>query len=252
METLFIGKNIIFLPEVESTNSYAINLLKNVKLAEGTVIHTAHQTLGKGQRGSLWIAEHNSNVTASVILNPSFLAIENQFYLYMISALACYDTITELVDNSQFDIKIKWPNDILLNRKKISGILIESTVQQLKLAWSVIGIGINVNQEIFEAYLNATSLRLADGKQRYAEDVMKLFCMKLEKYYLDLRVGKLEALKSSYLQHLFGFECWMPFERAGKIEELFVKGISEDGLLKLENREGSAILADVKDLRWHY
>ena len=81
METLFIGKNIIFLPEIDSTNSYATNLLKNVKLPEGTVLHTANQTHGKGQRGRSWIAQSTSNLTASVILKPLFLNLKNQFFL---------------------------------------------------------------------------------------------------------------------------------------------------------------------------
>ncbi len=240
----------MFFPEVDSTNSYAINLLKNVKLAEGTVVHTARQTNGKGQRGSLWIAEHNSNVTASVILNPGFLNIENQFYLYIISALACYDTITDLLNSSQFDIKIKWPNDILLNRKKISGILIENTLQQQHLGWSVIGIGINVNQEVFEGNFEAVSLLLADGKKRYAEDVMKLFCMKLEKYYLELRQGKLADLRDNYLGRLFGYRQWLTFDVAGKYDVLRVDGISAEGLLLLEKKDGTRIQADVKDIRW--
>lgn len=252
METLFIGKNLIFLPEIHSTNSYATNLLKNVKLSEGTVIHTAHQTHGKGQRGSLWIAEHNSNVTASVILNPGFLKIENQFYLYIVSALACYDTITELVNNSQFDIKIKWPNDILLNQQKISGILIENNLQHTHILWSVIGIGINVNQESFEGNFKATSLILADGKKRIAEDVMKLFCIYLEKYYLMLKGGKTEELRLLYLERLFGLNRWMSFEINGKIENMLVKGISANGFILLEDKEGKVIETDVKEVKWIY
>lgn len=252
METLFIGKNIIFLPEIHSTNSYATNLLKNVKLPEGTVIHTAHQTNGKGQRGSLWIAEHNSNVTASVILNPAFLKLENQFSLYIISALACYDTITELLNSSQIDIKIKWPNDILLNGRKVSGILIENNIYNSQISWSVIGVGINVNQESFDGNFKATSLVLADGKKRFAEDVMKLFCIHLEKHYLTLKSGRLDELKNKYQEKLFGFNQWMPFEIGGKGESLFVKGISSKGLIQLENKNGKILEADVKEISWIY
>ncbi|MBL7933636.1 MAG: biotin--[acetyl-CoA-carboxylase] ligase [Bacteroidia bacterium] len=252
METLFIGKNLIFLPEINSTNSYATNLLKNVKLAEGTVVHTAHQTQGKGQRGSLWIAEHNANVTASVILNPSFLKVENQFFLYIISALACYDTITELLNNSQIDIKIKWPNDILLNQRKVSGILIENNIQNTQIVWSVIGVGINVNQEFFESAFKATSLVLTDGKKRFAEDVMKLFCIYLEKFYLMLKGNKTEELKNLYMERLFGLNKWMYFEINGNSETLLVKGISESGFILLENKEGKTMETDVKQVKWIY
>src|SRR5215211_2478906 len=104
METLFIGANLIFLPEVDSTNSYAIELLKNVNLPEGSVIHTANQTSGRGQRGNVWNTRPGSNLTVSVVIKPTFLDLKHQFYLYQITALACYDVMTEILDEGQFDI----------------------------------------------------------------------------------------------------------------------------------------------------
>ena len=74
---------MIFLPEVTSTNSYAMNLLKNVNLPEGTVVQTTNQTQGKGQRGSRWMADPTSNLTVSIVLKPTFLELKNQFYLYL-------------------------------------------------------------------------------------------------------------------------------------------------------------------------
>jgi BirA family transcriptional regulator, biotin operon repressor / biotin---[acetyl-CoA-carboxylase] ligase len=130
METLFVGKNTIFLPEIPSTNSYATHLLKNVNLAEGTVVHTANQTQGRGQWDKRWSSEPSSNLTVSVVLKPTFLELKKQFLLYQIAALACYDTIAGLLNNSQYDIKIKWPNDILINRKKTAGILIENKTRR--------------------------------------------------------------------------------------------------------------------------
>lgn len=126
METLFIGKNLLFLHEVESTNTYAMNLLRNVNAIEGTVVYTDNQTHGKGQRGANWGSEIAQNITASIIIKPHFLNIDNAFYLSKISALAVYDVLTELLPNSHNGIKIKWPNDILVNQQKISGILIEN------------------------------------------------------------------------------------------------------------------------------
>ena len=126
METLFIGKNLLFLHDVESTNTYAMNLLRNVNVIEGTVIHTDNQTNGRGQRGALWTSNIAQNITSSIILKPTFLPIDNTFYLSKISALAVYDVLTDILPNSQYDTKIKWPNDILVNQQKIAGILIEN------------------------------------------------------------------------------------------------------------------------------
>ena len=128
METLFIGRNTIFLSDVSSTNSYALSMLNNVNVAEGTIIHANYQTQGKGQRGLQWSALQGLNLTFSVILKPSFLHLTKLFYLYQISALACFDSLTELINNSHIDIKIKWPNDILIDKRKIAGILIENNL----------------------------------------------------------------------------------------------------------------------------
>ena len=206
METLFIGKNLIFLPAIDSTNSYAINLLKNVKLPEGTVVHTANQLKGKGQRGSHWNSEAGMNVTASVILKPVFLDLKNQFYLYQIAALACYDAMAEILDSSQFDIKIKWPNDILVNRRKIAGILIETTIQNNLLNCCVAGFGINVNQTHFGDLQKATSLKLLSHKEFLPTDVLKTLCRYVEKYYLALINSNYEEINQNYLKHFFGLK----------------------------------------------
>ena len=250
METLFIGKNIIFLPEIHSTNSYATELLKNVNLSEGTVVHAANQTNGKGQRGSVWNAQPKRNLTASVILKPTFLSIKNQFFLYQIVALACYDSVAEILESSQFDIKIKWPNDILVNKKKIAGILIENSIQNNQINSCVAGIGLNVNQAVFDEKISATSLKLVTGSNHSIDAVLKILCKHLEKHYLALRNLKQDAITEAYLKHLYGLNEFLDFEIEGERNNLLVKGLSEAGLLLLENKSGKIIEADVKDVKW--
>lgn len=250
METLFIGSNIIFLPEVDSTNSYASELLKNVNVSEGTLVHTSNQTQGKGQRGNSWEAEIAANVTASVILKPVFLEIKNQFFLYQISALACYDVMAELLNNSQYDIKIKWPNDILVNKKKIAGILIENGVIGNRLSNSVIGLGMNINQVNFHETLNATSIFKLTSRKLEIDSILELLCKNLEKYYLQLKSGKLNEISTNYLKHLFGLNSWIEFEIDSKKTIQFVKAISEEGLLVLKDEFGNEKEYDVKEIKW--
>lgn len=252
METLFIGKNIIFLPEIHSTNSYAIDLLKNVNLPEGTVVHAAIQTHGKGQRGASWNAEPERNLTASIILKPGFLNIKNQFFLYQVVALACYDAMAEILDSSQIDIKIKWPNDILVNRKKIAGILLENNIQNNQVNWCVAGIGINVNQESFGEGLSATSLKLITGTTYSIEYVLNLICGYLEKHYLALMNSKYAAIQQNYLSQLFGLNEIREFEIKGRVESLWVKGLGNTGLLVLEDHAGEKREVDVKEVKWIY
>lgn len=252
METLFIGKSTIFLPETESTNSYAINLLKKVNLAEGTLIYTAKQKKGKGQRGSSWIAQDGENVTASLVLCPSFLELKKQFYLYIITALACYDTTAELLKKGQFDIKIKWPNDILVGRKKLCGILIENQVIKGRLSHSVIGIGLNVNQHYFKDIENAISVALVSGKNFEITAVLELLCSFFEKYYLALKANRYEILQKEYLKKMFGYQKRVSFEIKGKEKRMLVKGIGNTGLLHLQDDKGNNYEYDVKEVKWLY
>ena len=252
METLFIGRNIIFLTQVNSTNSYAIEMLKNVNPVEGTVVHTANQTDGRGQRGSVWKTETTSNLTASLIIKPSFLDLKNQHYLYKIAALACYDVLAELLDSSQFDIKIKWPNDILINHKKIAGILIENNIVNTQISWSVVGMGLNVNQTIFDEGFNATSLTILLQKEIDVADVLKRLCSHFEKYYLLLKNNKFSQINDAYLKHFFRLNNWMDFEIEDTVKTMLVKGVSDEGLLWLEDKNQRSFYIDVKQVKWLY
>ncbi len=252
METLFVGRNIIFLSEVYSTNSYAINLLKNVNsnVAEGSVVYATEQTAGRGQRGNVWNTEGASNLTASIILKPTFVELKNQFFLYQIAALACYDVLAEILENSQYDIKIKWPNDILVNGKKNAGVLIENIIINNRIGWSVMGIGINVNQVEFKNDINANSLKLLTAKDFSIDSVLKLLCKHLEKYYLMLKNEKTELIKDKYLSCFLKKDKWQKFEIENTVKTLLVKGISNNGLLLLEDETGKQNEFDIKEVKW--
>ena len=251
MQTLFIGKELIFLNEVESTNTYAMNLLRNVNVAEGAIVHTSNQTQGKGQRGSLWSSEIGSNLTISCVLKPHFLAIKNTFYLSKISALAVYDVMTELLSSSQYDIKIKWPNDILVDKKKIAGILIENNFNHNFLQHSIIGIGINVNQLNFKELSNtATSLQLLMNKEFDKNSVLEKLCQYLEKWYLKLKANKLSEIDSEYLNNLFGLHKVCSFlDLENKVIDATISSISLDGKLILKLNDELLKSYDVKEIK---
>lgn len=251
MSTLFIGQNRVFLPETHSTNSYAIELLKNVKAIEGTVVYTHKQTQGKGQRGNSWIAEPERNATFSLILKPAFLNSKNAFYLSKMTALALYDVLTEILNDSQFDIKIKWPNDILVNRKKIAGVLIENSMNET-LHWSVVGIGLNVNQENFGDLKTATSLKLLNTIDYSVESVMDVLFIHLEKWYLKLKKGDLNAIDDAYRDQLFGIDSECEFEQNGSRFTAQVEDVNETGLLILKLKDGSLKTFDIKEISFIY
>jgi BirA family transcriptional regulator, biotin operon repressor / biotin---[acetyl-CoA-carboxylase] ligase len=250
METLFIGKKTIFLSESESTNSYAIDLLKNVNLHEGTVVQAARQTAGRGQRGNAWLTQSDCNLTASVILKPGFLELKRQFFLYKIAALACREAIDTILEGAGCEVRIKWPNDILVNGRKIAGILIENNVSERGINWTVIGIGVNVNQETFEGLPHACSLKQITGRDYETASLLTLICSRLEHEYLALKAKKYDLLSRKYMTHLFGLSATREFIFENSRRNLLVKGVSETGLLHLQDETGREIEADVKQLEW--
>lgn len=248
METLFTGRNIIFLSEVDSTNSYAIELLKNVKLSEGTAVHAASQIQGRGQRGNTWESEPSMNLTVSYVFSPTFLETKKQFLLYQISALAVYDVLSELTGKGQFDIKIKWPNDILINKKKVCGILIENILQHNFISNCVIGIGININQISLPDH--ATSLKKETGLDFDIKDCLNRLSVHLEKYYLSARSGNHSLIAEKYQSKLLNIGHKQEFEIDGQKVSKVIRGVNEEGCLVLGNDQEENVIYSVKELKW--
>jgi BirA family transcriptional regulator, biotin operon repressor / biotin---[acetyl-CoA-carboxylase] ligase len=155
-----IGKELIWLQKTDSTNQYLQDMLKKSKMPEGTMVIADEQTEGRGQRGNHWESSTGENLTFSFIIYPDFLELTNQFMLSKIIALALFDLLIGYNEN----VKIKWPNDIYIGKKKIAGILLENVIKGTKISNTIVGIGLNINQKIFpEALPFASSLSLETG-----------------------------------------------------------------------------------------
>lgn len=145
MPNATIGQKIVHLESVDSTNNYTANVFKEGSIEHGTVILADIQTNGRGQRGNTWQSGAFENITMSIAIDPNLCKINNLISLNHITSIALFKIISSYCEN----VKIKWPNDILVNQNKIAGILIESQFSGNKMH-SVIGIGLNVNQTDFE------------------------------------------------------------------------------------------------------
>jgi len=234
METIFIGKHCIRLKETESTNSFAIELLKNNNIPDGTIILTDKQTNGRGQRGNTWHSEPGANLICSLIVYPKFLSVTDHFLLSKITALSIQKTIQFFIIESNQLVKIKWPNDILVNNKKICGILIENTIQKNKLKNSVIGFGLNVNQIDFPEYLtNTTSMAKIASTTFDKELILEKFCVYFESFYTKLLNSKISLINESYLENLFGYNQIISIKEVSSNEILIgkIKKIKNDGEL---------------------
>jgi BirA family biotin operon repressor/biotin-[acetyl-CoA-carboxylase] ligase len=228
--TLFMGQQLYFLPVCESTNTEAQQLLIKNEATEGCVVVTAHQTNGRGQRGNTWEATPGENLTLSVILSPSFLAVRQQFFLNMAVSLAVLDLLRE---QGLAEAQVKWPNDLYFEDKKLGGILIENTINSHSLQHSIVGIGLNVNQQEF-SYATATSVSKKLGHILNLEKLVARLMELLEKRYLELRNGKFEKLKYEYLQALYRYQELHTFEVQNRRVPGCIVGVDEDGRLAVE------------------
>jgi BirA family biotin operon repressor/biotin-[acetyl-CoA-carboxylase] ligase len=234
--TIFTGKTLIYLPTCHSTNDYATNLInETTNAAEGTLVITPCQTAGKGQRGNSWESQPGENLTFSIIFHPSFLSIQDQFYLNIISALAVRNTIAHYTNEK---VMVKWPNDIYLNNKKICGILIQNTIKKDKIGHSIIGIGLNVNQKNF-AEPKATSLYLAEHKEFDHNAVLNTLLENLEGLYLQLRQNGLATLYQAYLSHLYRYNSPHMYQAGEDVFEGTITGLDSYGRLLILLPEGT-------------
>jgi BirA family biotin operon repressor/biotin-[acetyl-CoA-carboxylase] ligase len=225
--TLFLGKNIVFVPECHSTNTLAQQITQNQTTVEGAIVITENQTAGRGQQGNVWLAEPGKNLTFSIILKPSFLALGQQFFLSIVTTLGIYDFLKQHVQRS---VSIKWPNDLLVAEKKICGILIENQVQGSKINNTIVGIGFNINQLNFMSD-RATSLAIETERVFILEEELHKLLEQIERRYLQLRNKKFSELKEEYLTHLYRRNEKHLFEVSGKNVEGIIKGVDESGRL---------------------
>ncbi|WP_286756672.1 biotin--[acetyl-CoA-carboxylase] ligase [Roseivirga sp. UBA838] len=223
------------MPSCHSTNDSARELLQNTATTEGAVIVTDEQTKGKGQRGNAWLTNPGENLTLSLVLKPSFLRLAQQFYLNMISSLAVRDTISGLLPGAV--VVVKWPNDVYLNGKKVSGILIENSLKKEVLDNSIVGIGLNVNQQKWSLE-GAVSLSTVAGHQFALSLVFERLLECLEAYYLKLKAGKYEEIKQLYLQHLLGYRQRRKY-RSEVVFDGIIEDVTDAGLLKMRTSGGT-------------
>lgn len=234
--TLFIGKFLIYLPSIDSTNNYAKDYITKTSPIDGTVILADEQFAGRGQIGNKWQTEPNKNLTFSIICQCKFLLASQQFWLSVAVSLGIANALEEILPNNH--IKIKWPNDILIDDKKVCGILIENTISGMYLNYSIIGIGLNVNQEEFSQELNATSLRLELKREEDRISVLQEILSSIEKYYLLLKEGKMEALKTAYLNKLFQYKEVALYKKNETEFEGTITDVETSGKLVMETKNG--------------
>jgi len=228
--------NIIKLSAIDSTNSYLKKLAQKSDLDTFTVVVAEHQTEGRGQMGTNWVSDYGKNLTFSILINFKEFRIEHQFYLSMAVSLGLLEVIKKHVDVS---LLIKWPNDILAEKDKVAGILIENVLKGNFIRQSIIGMGINLNQDSFPDDIeNVTSLKNISGIHFNTDLLLNEIVSSIRFYVRLIEEKEFAFLKKLYMKALYKFQKPSMFIDAN--DELFlgkIIDVEESGrlIIELEN-----------------
>ena len=229
--------SIINLSETDSTNEYAKRIARE-GASDKTVIIAEYQSAGKGRVGRNFLSEKGKGIFMSIILRPD-LTPEQAGGLTLVTAVAVHQAILNVCG---INTGIKWPNDIVADGKKLCGILTEmsTSFDGNGVKFVVVGIGINVLNEVFDAELSklATSLHILTGqsfsKEELIEDILQLFDIYYEKY---LEVRNLSVIRNIYDENLIHIGKLIRAVNGDKVLQGVCKGINEKGHLLVEKDE---------------
>ncbi len=245
---LFTLDQRVRLQQTDSTNSHAFRLLPG-RPAEGTVIQAEFQEKGRGQKGNVWTAAPGLNLMFSVILYPTFLPLNRMFQLSKAVSLALHQCVQRFLPHKR--LQIKWPNDLLLENKKVAGILIENQLEGTVLKASVIGVGLNVNQQVFAPELaeKACSLRHFTHEDLDRDALLITFLACLSQQYQELQTQDYSRLDRTYYDHLYGYQEWIQLQDKEGVFQGQVVGLDSQGRLAIQ-KDQSLRYYDFKEVQF--
>ncbi|UJH91120.1 biotin--[acetyl-CoA-carboxylase] ligase [Antarcticibacterium sp. 1MA-6-2] len=238
---------IIKVSATESTNNLAKEWYVSNKDSGAVVFVTDEQTAGRGQRGATWNSNRGENLTMSLLFPLPSLEINEQFLLSAGVGLAITKALKLLNFNT---VRLKWPNDIMAANKKIGGILIENILSNGRIAASVIGLGLNVNQQIFPDLPQASSLRNLSSKEYELEEVLNVVVKSIEDFVNTLDRNSSEKIFQKYEALLFKKDKISTFElKDGNFLTGIIVGVTSTGLLKVRVEDEVLKPFDLKEVK---
>jgi len=241
LDTRFIGQRLLYFPSIVSTMDIARQeALK--KAAEGTAVLTDRQTAGRGRLKRRWLTPEG-NIALSVILYPPRTYLPS---LIMLSSLAVKDAIKKVTG---IECQLKWPNDVLIEGKKVSGILIETKTQIDRVDYAIIGIGINVNMQpsdYSEIQSIATSLADATGQPVSRENLVRQLFVEMEKLYSGSLAG--DSLFSRWRDSLITLGKRVQARHEDEVFEGIAEDVEETGCLLLRPSNGNFLRLTIGDV----
>lgn len=240
---------LIKLDAIDSTNEFLKGLSNNQLVENFTVVTAENQTHGKGQMGAVWDSEPSKNLIMSVLVRD-FVTDINQ--IFDINIAVSVSIIRALKEFNIPELSIKWPNDIMSYNKKIGGILIENSIKSDGKIFSIVGLGLNVNQMNFENLPKASSLSAICKKTFDKEEILSKIIEELKHNILFWNKNK-ESLRLDYSNSLFKKGIPMPFSDANQQNFMgIIQGVSSIGKLEILLEDDSISEFDIKEIQMLY
>ncbi len=223
------GADFTILPCVDSTNIYAMQEVHAHMATHGKVYFALEQTAGKGQRGRQWLSRPGENIMMSKVFRMEGLQTDLQFPFNMAIALACHDFFARYAGD---EVSVKWPNDLYWRDRKAGGVLIENIIQAGRWAWAVAGMGININQTIFDPQISRkpVSLKQITGKEMDIIAAAAALNEILDQYF-SLLLDSPGSIISLYQQVLFQKDQWVKLKKGQRVFEARIQGVDAYGRL---------------------
>lgn len=237
---------IITLDELDSTNSYALEHIKFFD--DKTVIYTPHQTSGRGRYNRRWVCDDSENLYISIVLKPDDI---NKYPFANLTQYLSVVLCRVLEHDFEIQSSIKWPNDILVDGAKVSGILAESYMEDNRIKGVVLGLGLNVNlkkETIDNIDQKAVSLSVLKNKEFDVEKVLRSICDTFFNDYDKFVNAGFSFIKDEYIQKCSFLGKKIFIREAGEKKQYFAKNIDDEGFLTVIdefNNEGKIITGDV-------
>ena len=240
---------LIKLDAIDSTNEFLKGLSGNQILENFTVVTAETQTKGKGQMGSVWNSEPSKNLIMSVLIKDFITDINRIFEIN----IAVSVSVIQALDSLNIpELSIKWPNDIMSYNKKIGGILIENSIKSDGTIFSIVGLGLNVNQMNFKNLPNASSLAIICNTTFNKEEILLKIIENLEKNIQNWNQNS-ELFWSEYTNTLFKKGIPMPFESQNQQNFMgIIQGVSPIGKLEILLEDDSVSEFDIKEIQMLY
>lgn len=256
MNTTLFPKVAFHYELTDGTNAAAMRALTAEEPpSPGSVFLADAQSAGRGQGANQWHATPGDNLTLSMVVYPDHLAVARLFALTQLTGLAVAETVAHFLPTAQAaSVRLKWPNDVYVDDQKIAGILVQNGLRGSAVSWSVLGIGLNVNEKSFpgELQARATSLQLLTGAELDKAAVLKYLLSRLAANYAFTQPSRLSALGQAYHRMLYRLNVPGRYLEVDSGERFFavIRGVNAAGQLRLELAEGEERVFSLREVRF--